>query len=287
MAETTSGSGDSPKGLRARLGRDLLAAVGVGVVLAALFVGALFFSKALFVAFVVLLVGVAVTELTQALRPAGIRLPLVPLLAGVIAMLVGAYNWGSEALAIIAGLTVLVVGFGRMLGSREGFLRDVTAALFVTMYVPFLAGFAILLLRPSDGPIRVLIFAAVTVMSDVGGYAAGVLFGRHKLAPHISPGKTWEGFAGSVLTCLVVGWAGVVFLLQGPWWAGLLLGAAAALTATCGDLMESMIKRDVGIKDMGTLLPGHGGIMDRLDSLLPTALVAWIVLTSCVPVVLS
>ena len=107
------------------------------------------------------------------------------------------------------------------------------------------------------------------MLSDIGGYAAGVLFGKHPMAPSVSPKKSWEGFAGSVVACVVGGVALVVrWLLDGPWWAGVVLGAVAAVGATLGDLCESMIKRDLGIKDMGSILPGHGGLMDRLDSLL-------------------
>lgn len=255
----------------------------MGVLLGVLLVGSLFIVKAAFVGFVVLAVGIAVVELSLALRPAGVRLPVVALLAGVVAMLVGAYVWQTAALLGALGLTALAVCFGRLLGGREGYVRDVTAGVFVALYVPFLAGFALLLLRPDDGPFRVLLFVAVAVASDVGGYVAGVLFGRHKLAPTISPGKTWEGLAGSALLCLAVGVAGVMILLDGTWWTGLVLGVVATATATLGDLVESMLKRDVGIKDMGTLLPGHGGVMDRLDSLLPTALVSWLVLTLLVP----
>jgi phosphatidate cytidylyltransferase len=122
------------------------------------------------------------------------------------------------------------------------------------------------------------------VASDVGGYTAGVLAGKHPMAPTISPKKSWEGFAGSLVTGMVAGALGVVFLLHGPWWAGVLTGALLVVSATLGDLIESLMKRDIGIKDMGTLLPGHGGLLDRLDSLLPTALVAWAALSLLVPV---
>jgi phosphatidate cytidylyltransferase len=140
------------------------------------------------------------------------------------------------------------------------------------------------MLRPDDGAARVATFLLVAVASDVGGYGVGVVAGRHPLAPTISPKKSWEGVAGSVLACVLVGVASVVLLLDGPWWAGALLGLLTAVSATLGDLGESMIKRDLGIKDMGSLLPGHGGLMDRLDSLLPTAPLAWLVLTALVPV---
>jgi phosphatidate cytidylyltransferase len=132
---------------------------------------------------------------------------------------------------------------------------------------------------------RVVAFILVTVASDVGGYAVGVLFGRHPMAPLISPKKSWEGFAGSVALCLVTGWASVVYLLHGQWWAGLLLGAVAVVFATSGDLIESLVKRDLGIKDMSSVVPGHGGLMDRLDSLLATVVPVWLVLVCLVPVV--
>ena len=278
------GEEEAPR--RRRPGRNLAAAILVGLLMGAVVIASLFIVKAVFVALVVVAVGVAVIELSRALQPAGVGLPVIPLLAGVVGMLVGAYVGQTPALVGALGLTTLAVCVGRLPGGREGFVRDVTAGVFVALYVPFLASFAMLMLRLEDGPFRVLIFVAVTVASDVGGYVAGVLFGRHRLAPSISPGKTWEGVAGSTLFCLAVGVASVMILLHGTWWAGLILGIAATVTATLGDLVESMLKRDVGIKDMGSLLPGHGGVMDRLDSLLPTALVSWLVLSLLVPVVI-
>jgi phosphatidate cytidylyltransferase len=270
--------------LGSRLGRNLAAAAGVGVLFAVAVIAALFIVKEIFVGLVVLLVGVAVTELAGALRPSGVRLSLLPLLAGVLGMLLGGYVGGTAVLVSALGLTTLVICFWRLIGGRDGYVRDITASVFVAMYVPFLAGFALLMLRPEDGAARVFVFAAVTVSSDLGGYAAGVMFGKHKLVPTISPGKTWEGLAGSTLSCLAVGVVGVVLLLDGAWWAGLVLGLVCVITATLGDLVESMLKRDLDIKDMGSVLPGHGGVMDRLDSLLPSAFASWLVLTLLVPV---
>ena len=149
--------------------------------------------------------------------------------------------------------------------------------------MPFLAGFAALMLRPDDGPDRVVVFIVLVVLSDVGGYVAGVLFGKHPMAPTVSPKKSWEGFAGSALFCAVGGAVALPTLLDGAAWQGALFGLALMVTATLGDLGESMIKRDLGIKDMGSLLPGHGGIMDRLDSLLPAAPVAYLLLAWLVP----
>jgi phosphatidate cytidylyltransferase len=148
------------------------------------------------------------------------------------------------------------------------------------VYVPFLAGFAVLMLREDDGVGRVVLFLLVTAASDTGGYVAGVLTGRHPMAPSVSPKKSWEGVAGSLVTAVLVGWlAGDALVGLAPW-QGVLLGVGAVVTATVGDLGESMVKRDLGIKDMGSLLPGHGGFMDRLDSLLPTAPVVHLVLAA-------
>jgi phosphatidate cytidylyltransferase len=176
-------------------------------------------------------------------------------------------------------VTALGTMLWRLRAGVDGFVRDATAGVFVAVYVPFLAGFVTLLLKPDDGPLRVLTFILVTIASDIGGYAVGVLAGRHPMAPVISPKKSWEGFAGSAVFCVAAGWASVVYLLDGDWWVGVLLGLVAVVMATLGDLSESLIKRDLGIKDMGDLLPGHGGLMDRLDSILFAAPAAFLLLS--------
>ncbi len=163
-------------------------------------------------------------------------------------------------------------------------LRDLPATLFTLTYTGFMAGFAALLSQPSDGPRRIVAFIVTAVANDVGGYAAGVLSGgRHKLAPSVSPGKSWEGFAGSVAAGCLSGGLIFPFLLHESAWLGIVFGLACVASSTLGDLGESMLKRDIGIKDMGHLLPGHGGVMDRLDSLLATAPVAYLLLTAWVP----
>ena len=123
-----------------------------------------------------------------------------------------------------------------------------------------------------------MVFILVTIASDIGGYVAGVLFGRHPMAPVISPKKSWEGLVGSVVSCVVAGWLLVVYLLDGAWWVGVVLGLIAAVMATLGDLCESVMKRDLGVKDMSQVIPGHGGLMDRLDSLLATIAPIWLLL---------
>ncbi|MFG3588424.1 phosphatidate cytidylyltransferase [Streptomyces sp. NPDC047990] len=261
-------------------GRDLGAAIGVGVGLGAVIVASLFIVKAVFVGVVAVAVVVGLWELTSRLEERkGIKAPLVPLAVGGAAMVVAGYVRGAEGAWVAVALTALAVLVWRMTEPPEGYLKDVTAGVFAAFYVPFLATFVAMMLTADDGPRRVLTFLLLTVVSDTGAYAIGWRFGKHKLAPRISPGKTREGLVGAVLFAMVGGALCLQFLIEdGTWWQGLIIGLAVAATATLGDLGESMIKRDLGIKDMGTLLPGHGGIMDRLDSLLPTAPVVWLLL---------
>ncbi|MFD7707602.1 phosphatidate cytidylyltransferase [Streptomyces sp. NPDC059785] len=261
-------------------GRDLGAAIGVGVGLGVVIIASLFVVKAVFVGVVAVAVVVGLWELTSRLAERkSIKAPLVPLAIGGAAMVVAGYVRGSEGAWVAMALTALAVLVWRMTEPPEGYLKDVTAGLFAAFYVPFLATFVAMMLTADDGPWRVLVFLLLTVVSDTGAYAVGWRFGKRKLAPRISPGKTREGLLGAVAFAMVAGALCMQFLIDGgTWWQGLLLGLAVAVSATLGDLGESMIKRDLGIKDMGTLLPGHGGIMDRLDSLLPTAPVVWLLL---------
>ncbi|MFJ1802417.1 phosphatidate cytidylyltransferase [Streptomyces sp. NPDC088180] len=261
-------------------GRDLRAAIGVAVGLGAVIGVSLFIVKAAFIGVIVAAVVVGLWELTSRLQERkGIKAPLVPLAVGGAAMVVAGYARGPEGAWIAMALTALAVLVWRMTEPPDGYLKDVTAGVFAAFYVPFLATFVALMLTADDGSWRVLTFLILTVVSDTGAYAVGWRFGTHKLAPRISPGKTREGLFGAVAFAMVAGALCMEFLIDGgAWWQGLLLGLAVAASATLGDLGESMIKRDLGIKDMGTLLPGHGGIMDRLDSLLPTAPVVWLLL---------
>lgn len=277
-------AGGRPAARKKGPGRDLPAAIGVGLALGAVIVVSLFLYKPVFVGVIVVAVVVGLWELTSRLaEEKGIRAPLVPLAVGGAAMAVVGYLRGPQGAWAAMAITVLAVLVWRMTGPADEYLRDVTAAVFAAFYVPFLATFVALMLAADDGPWRVLTFLLLTVVSDTGAYAVGWRFGRHKLAPRISPGKTREGLLGAVSFAMVAGALCTHFLIDdGAWWQGLLLGLAASVSATLGDLGESMIKRDLGIKDMGSLLPGHGGIMDRLDSLLPTAPVVWLLLVAFV-----
>ncbi|WP_372498649.1 phosphatidate cytidylyltransferase [Yinghuangia soli] len=271
---------------KSRAGRNLPAAIGVALLLGGAIVGSLLTVPVIFVGIVLAAVLVGLWEFSGALGrartapggPGPVRLPLIPLAVGAVAMLIAAYERGPEGLGIATALTALAVMVWRMTEGPEDYLRDMATGVFAAFYLPFLAGFAVLMLAADDGAKRVLAFMIVVVCSDTGAYAAGVAFGKHKMAPKISPGKTWEGFAGAVATCAVAGALCLTLLLDGQWWQGALLGAAVAATAALGDLVESMIKRDLGVKDMGDLLPGHGGLMDRLDSLLASAPVVWLLL---------
>ncbi|MGW0733473.1 phosphatidate cytidylyltransferase [Streptomyces sp. NPDC002851] len=281
MPRTPSGTpqpAQPPK--KKRAGRDLRAAIGVGVALGAVIIASLFIVKAVFVGVIAVAVVVGLWELTSRLQECkGIRAPLVPLAVGGAAMVVAGYVRGAEGAWVTMALTALAVLVWRMTEPPADYLKDVTAGVFAAFYVPFLATFVAMMLTADDGAWRVLTFLLLTVVSDTGAYAVGWRFGKRKLAPRISPGKTREGLAGAVSFAMAAGALCMEFLIDGgTWWQGLLLGLAVAASATLGDLGESMIKRDLGIKDMGTLLPGHGGIMDRLDSLLPTAPVVWLLL---------
>ncbi|MCU1675042.1 MAG: phosphatidate cytidylyltransferase [Frankiales bacterium] len=263
-----------------RAGRNLPVAIAIGLGLGLLITVPLFSPyRWAFIVVVAAAMCVGTYEVVKALRTLGAQPPLAPLLVGGVAMVVLAYREGSEALFVALVLTVLSCLVWRLADPAEGYLRDVAASTFSAAYVPFLISFAALLTVPPDGPRRVTAFIATVVCSDVGGYAAGVLFGKHPMAPSVSPKKSWEGFAGSVLACALAGGIFFVTLFDASPVLGVLFGLAVVGTATLGDLGESMVKRDIGIKDMGTLLPGHGGLMDRLDSLLPTAPVAFLLLS--------
>ncbi|MFJ9776630.1 phosphatidate cytidylyltransferase [Kitasatospora sp. NPDC101157] len=273
-----------PEPRKQRGGRNLQAAIGVGVGLGVVIVASLFVVKALFLFVVMAAVAVGSWELTSRLAERKqIKAPLVPLVVGGVAMVACGYWAGVQWAAASLALTGLAVMVWRMAQPPENYLRDITAGVFTAFYVPFLATFVAMMLAADDGPQRIVLFLIVTICSDTGAYAVGYKFGRTKLAPTISPGKTREGLAGGIGLSMLAGALLMQLIIDGgSWWQGLILGGCAAVTATLGDLGESMIKRDLGIKDMGTLLPGHGGIMDRLDSLLPTAPVVWLLLAAFV-----
>jgi phosphatidate cytidylyltransferase len=266
-----------------RAGRNLPLAIGVGLALGALVAASLIWWRPAFAMIATAAVALSSWELIGAVERLEARPPRLPLLIGGAAAMGLAWFSGAEALLIGLLLTVLSVMIWRLGDGPVGYLRDVGASALVATYLPFLAGFAVLMLVPADGTLRVVTFIGTVVCSDVGGYALGVVVGRHPMAPTVSPKKSWEGMAGSVLLCVAAGLVCFAAFFHRPWWQGVLFGVAIAIAATIGDLAESMIKRDLGIKDMGSLLPAHGGMMERLDSLLVAAPVAYLLLSVFVP----
>jgi phosphatidate cytidylyltransferase len=266
-----------------RAGRNLPVALAVGLGLGALILTTLFLYKPAFLVVLVITILIGVREFTQALGARDLHPPLIPLACGAVAVLITAYFSGQHWMVDSMLLTIPAVVFWRAVKGVDGIVGDLSSSLLVLLYVGFLGGFCALMLAAHDGDRRVTCFVATVVASDVGGYAVGALFGKHPLAPRISPKKSIEGFAGSTAMCALIGYILMTTLLHASWWQGVVFGLALVASATLGDLGESMVKRDLGIKDMGTLLPGHGGILDRLDSLLPSAPVAWALLQAFGP----
>nr|WP_245867198.1 phosphatidate cytidylyltransferase [Serinibacter salmoneus] len=255
-----------------RAGRNLPVATGVGVGLGAVFVGSLFWRSELFIAFAFVLILAVVIELRSALATRDLQVPVLPIAVGSAGMFVSAYLGGAAAL-LVAFVATSGAVFVWCVLDNNGLpaLRSGSAAVFVVAYVPFLASFLVLALTQPDGAWRVFLVVVAVVASDTGGYIAGVLWGRHPLAPTVSPKKSWEGFAGSLALACGASTAVVTLALGLAWWFGLVVGALATIAAVVGDLGESLIKRDLGLKDMGSVLPGHGGVLDRVDALLVAA----------------
>ena len=267
-----------------RAGRNLYTAIGVGVLLGVVVLVSLFVHKEIFIGIAMIASVIGSFEVIRAMEHGHIYSPVVPTIGTAAVTPLIAYLWGAVALAFVVVSAVLLIVVWRSFGESDGMRSDVADASMVTLYVPGLVGFAMLLLHNVDGPQRICVFIIVTICSDIGGYAVGAVAGRHPMAPSVSPKKSWEGFIGSVVACVVGGVLTVWLILDGRWWIGAILGVLVVIFATAGDLCESMIKRDLGIKDMSNLIPGHGGLMDRLDSLLFALPVVWAILTPLVSV---
>ncbi|HEX5730798.1 phosphatidate cytidylyltransferase [Microbacterium sp.] len=268
--------------IKQRTGRDLIVATLIGLAIGAVLIASLIFLKWVFVLFALAACLLGIFEFGRALIGAGRKVDLVAqLVIGAILALSGFFVdlWLHWVAVFVAVALVIVWRLVAQMFAKDGrtygaVLGDVLTAGFIQLYVPFLTSLCLILLRQDGGEWWVLGFIIIAVASDTGAYAAGVAFGRHPMAPRISPKKTWEGFAGAALAALIAGVLLALFMLGLPWWTGLVLGAVVLGTATAGDLGESMIKRDLGIKDMSSWLPGHGGVLDRLDSILPSVVAA-------------
>jgi phosphatidate cytidylyltransferase len=288
MAESPA----APAQTHGRAGRNLPAAIAIGVGLGAYVVLSLLYLKPAFVVLVAVALVLASVELHEALKKQGMTSAIIPIAVGSVAISFGSFFAGRQEPVVFSttsvllaslALTVLASLIWRMLKGVAGFVRDAAASLLIIAYVPLLGSFAALMLAEGQGAARVVTFLLIVVMSDTGGYIAGVLFGKHPMAPKISPKKSWEGVAGSLVLGTAAGICMAIFALDVPFWVGIILGVSLVAVGTCGDLIESMIKRDLGIKDMSSFLPGHGGVMDRLDSLLVAAPVAWLIMYLFVP----
>lgn len=247
-------------------------------------IGVLLFAPHGWFAVLAVAIPIATHEVARRLREAGYAIPLVALLIGGQAILWLAWPFGAAGALGGYGGTVVVCMVLRLVGQGlsqhpVNYLRDISATVLLATWIPLFATFSALLIRQDHGGGRVFALIATVVFADIGGYVAGVLFGKHLMVPAISPKKSWEGLGGSLLFGIAASVLSVTFLLDKPWWVGLPLGLMLVVTGVFGDLVESQVKRDLGIKDMGTLLPGHGGLMDRIDAMLPSAVAGWIVLT--------
>lgn len=268
--------------LKERTGRDLLLAILFGLLLGAVFLASLIFVKWLFMPIALAVTLLATYELSRALRGGGRKIDAVPQLVGATLLIVTAYFADRWLFWVGLFVVVVFVAVWRMMaqmiaadGRTYGeVLSDVLTSAFIPVYIPFFAGLAMLLLRQDQGEWWILTFIVVVVAADTGAYAFGLTLGKHPMAPRISPKKTWEGFGGGLLASGIAAVLMSMFLLGLPWWSGVIFGVVVLVTATLGDLAESMIKRDLGIKDMSSWIPGHGGVLDRVDSILPSAAAA-------------
>lgn len=270
-----------------RAGRNLPAAITVGVALIGVAVLTLLYWHPGFALFITALLLLATIEISAALGRVGLQVAVPPVMAGSVVITFGSYLVSAGAfgavpagtfLLIAVALTTVAALIWRMFRGPDGFVKDASASLFVIGYLPLLGSFVPLMLTDDNGVMRIVTFVVVVVAGDLGGYILGVLFGKHPMAPKISPKKSWEGLAGSYLLGMALGIACAHWLLNTHWWAGVILGVVLVSVGVCGDLVESLIKRDIGIKDMSSILPGHGGVMDRLDSLLLSAPAAWLLM---------
>ncbi|MFI5084667.1 MAG: phosphatidate cytidylyltransferase [Actinomycetales bacterium] len=276
---------------KSRAGRDLPAAIAVGVAMLVLVLVGLLVYPVAFVVIVTAFTVVGVWEVGRALQIRGITLPWLPVLMGSVALPASAYFSGAEGLLFAFVVTAAALLVYRCLDPAEGSAKSIFAGIFVLAWIPFLISFALVILRGSTGPTTGLtadvtaigsgaMLVAVTLLlvvaNDTFGYLLGAFFGKHPMAPKISPKKSWEGFAGSIGGAMIVAILCATLLLHLPWWAGIVLAVGLVTASTAGDLAESMVKRELGIKDMSSILPGHGGVMDRLDSILFAAPMAFI-----------
>ena len=261
-----------------KAGRKLLPSIGVGLSLIGLVWFALSYQREIFAIVVAIAVVLGVREIVRAFIARGITISFNGLTLAAIGLAYATWNGGVAGLAIATAIAFPLLLIRALLQGPEGFVAKATGTTFALLYLPFLAGFLILLARPHNGFQQVMTFVVLVGCNDTFGYIVGVLIGKHPLVPTISPKKTWEGLAGSTIFTVIGGCLAFKYIMDMQWWLGIIVGLMIVFTATCGDLIESAMKRDMSLKDMGTLLPGHGGMLDRLDSVVLSAPAMWLAL---------
>ena len=260
-----------------RAGRRLLPSIAVSLGILAIVFGALKINSLLFAAFIWVAMLLAIREIVRAYKAGNIDLSTLPLYVAATGILGAAWYGKIEGLAVSLAFTIPNIMVYLLLRSAKDFVKRSTAAVFAIFYIPFLAGFVLLLAHDQNPIPKIFTLVVLVTSNDTFAYLSGILFGKHPMAPGISPKKTWEGLAGAIVATTVGATLVFVYVLDERWWLGAIVGVLGVITATCGDLIESAVKRDLQIKDMGTILPGHGGILDRVDSLLFTAPSVWFV----------
>lgn len=259
-----------------RAGRKLLPSIIVSVLIVAAVWFALAYHRELFAVLVGVAVIFGIREISRAFDADNTHIAIAPLVITTIILTVATWRGSLAGLAIATAFCLPNLLIYSLWKGPEGFVKRATATTLVLIYLPFLAGFIILLARPFDGFDRVMTFVVLIACNDTFGYLVGVFVGRHPLVPQISPKKTWEGLAGSLVFTVIGGALSFHYLMHEHWWIGAIVGLIVVFTATSGDLIESGLKRDLSLKDMGTLLPGHGGVMDRIDSALLSGPTVWL-----------
>lgn len=261
-----------------RAGRKLIPSIGVGIVILALVIGSLsFFDRVLFLALALAFVYRGIWEMDRALSRAGYDI-CSSLYFSATAIFLAAWFEGIAGIAVSTAITIPFTLVAILTRGPKDFVRNAFASAFTLVYIPFLASFLLVMAKEEDGLRRIMTLVALVACNDTFGYIFGVLLGKHKIAPAISPKKSWEGLVGSILFTGLGGSLMLSTYFDQPWWVGALVGLGAVVTATSGDFIESAIKRDLDLKDMGALLPGHGGVLDRLDSVLLTSPFVWAIL---------
>ena len=261
-----------------RAGRKLLPSIATSLSLMALVWALLKYFPAGFASLVALALVLAIKELAHAFSSSDTYVSKRSLMLSSVGLSAGAWFGGIRGLAIGLGIALCLMLIALLRKGPQGFVKSASASVFALVYLPFLAGFLILLARPHNGLEQVMVFVILVASNDTFAYVTGVLIGKHPMAPKHSPKKTWEGLAGSIILTTILGYLTFEGILKLNPWVGAAVGLLIVFTATTGDLIESSIKRDFAIKDMGDLLPGHGGVMDRLDSIVLSAPALWLVL---------